>query len=487
MTPDRRRFAAIPVLAMATVKVTGTMVFAGGYGWHRDELYYLACARHLSFGYVDFPAVTPLLANLDQALFPGSLVALRLLPALAGATVVVIAAGIARELEGGAAAQALAAFAVLISPLYIGTNHLFQTVSFDQVVWAVFCWLVARILAGGDSRLWLIAGVVFGAGLEIKYTVIGLGVAAFIGLFLSSGRRQLTTHWPWLGLAISVALLAPNLWWQAGHGWDSVRFTLSHHGSTDGPAAYWAQQVLLVGPLHLPLVALGLRRLHSDARFRALFWTAVAVEVLFFAAGGKSYYPAPIYPLLYAAGSVAVAPFLARGRWRRGLIAAPAVLSALLLPIGLPVLPAQAAANSAVWKLRKDFADEYGWPDLARQVQGVYRSLPEGERGSATVLAENYGEAGALDLYGPALSLPGVLSPHLTYYYWAPRRMAPQTVISVGFSEEQLRTLFADVRPAGHVSNSYGVMNEEFGRPIYVCRQPRLPLWQQWPALKRLD
>lgn len=486
-TPGRARFAALPVLALAAVKVAGTMAFAAGYGWHRDELYYLACSRHLALGYVDFPALTPLLARLDQALFPGSLVGLRLLPALAGATVVVIAAAIARELGGGTAAQVLAAFAVLISPLYIGSNHLFQTVSFDQVVWALLCWLLARVLAGGDARLWVLVGLVFGVGLETKYTVIGLGVAAAAGLLVTAARRQLLTPWPWLALAISLALLAPNLWWQATHGWDSVRYTLSHHGNTDGPVAYWGQQILLFGPLHIPLVFLGLRFLHHDARFRALFWTALAVELLFFAAGGKSYYPAPIYALLYAAGAVSLAPFLARRRLRWGLVAVPAVMSGLLLPIGLPVLPARAAAGSVVTTARKDFADEYGWPELAGQVRDVQQRLPAGERGSAVILAENYGEAGALDLYGPPLSLPQVVSPHLTYYYWAPRRMAPQTVIAVGYSDDQLRPLFADVEAAGSISNSYGLRNEEFGRPIFVCRHPRRPLWQDWPGLKRLD
>ena len=486
-SPARPRFAAIPVVVLAAVKVAGTMAFAGGYGWHRDELYYLSCSRHLSLGYVDFPALTPLLAGLDQAFFPGSVVGLRLLPALAGAAVVVTAAAIARELGGATAAQVLAAFAVLISPLYIGSNHLFETVSFDQVVWALLCWLLVRVLAGGDARLWLLTGLVFGGGLETKYTVIGLGVVAAAGLLMTPARRQLVTPWPWLGLAISLALLAPNLWWQGTHGWDSLRYTLFHRGSTDGPLAYWAQQLLLVGPLHIPLAVVGLRFLYLDLRFRALFWTVLAVELLFFAAGGKAYYPAPIYPLIYAAGAVAIVPFLARGRWRWGLVAAPAVLSGLLLPVGLPVLPAQAAAASTVLKTRKDFADEFGWPELARQVQGVYRALPDGERGSAMILAQNYGEAGALDLYGPSLSLPQVVSPHLTYYYWAPPRMAPETVIAVGYSQDELRPLFADVQPAGTVGNSYGVRNEEFGRPIYVCRRPRRPLWLEWPGLKRLD
>jgi Dolichyl-phosphate-mannose-protein mannosyltransferase len=486
-TSTRPVFVALPVLALAAVKVTGTMAFANGYGWHRDELYYLACARHLALGYVDFPALVPLLARVDQTLFPGSLPALRVLPALGGAAILVVAAAIARELGGGAGAQVLAAFAVLISPLYIGANALFQTVTFDQMVWAVLCWLLVRILVGGDPRLWLLFGLVFGVGLETKFTVIGLGAGVLAGLLLTPARRHLATRWPWLGLGISLLLLAPNLWWQAGHSWDSVRYTISHHGNTDGPVAYWAQQLLLVGPLHIPLVVLGFRRTYKDVNVRALFWTAVTVELLFFASGGKAYYPAPIYALLYAAGSISLAQFLARGRGRWMLVAVPATLSALLLPIGLPVLPAQLAAQSVVWKARKDFADEYGWPELARQVQAVHRGLPASERGSAMVLAENYGEAGALDLYGPDLGLPAVVSPHLTYYYWAPPRMDPQTVISVGYSRNDLRPLFADVEPAGTISNAYGVQNEEYGRPIFVCRRPRRPLSSEWQALKRLD
>src|SRR5437588_275635 len=377
-------------LLMAT-KIGVTMAVADRYGWHRVELYSLASSRHLSPGYVDYPPITPLLARIDQAIFPGSLPGLRLLTVLAGAALIVIAALIARELGGGRASQALAGLAVLMSPLFVGANILFQTVSFDQLIWAAACLIFVRLLRGADRRAWLLLGLVFGIGLETKYTII-------------------------------------------------------------------------------------------------------ACELLFFAAGGKAYYPAPIYPLAYAAGSIwfveiaRFSPSPARGGgsgWGRLLVAGAVAVTLVLLPIGLPVLSAQAMADSGIWKARKDFADMYGWPELAQQVTSVSAGLPATDRNSVMILAANYGEAGALDLYGRGL--PPLVSPHLTYYYCAPTQMAPATVIAVGYSRADLATLFGSIQLAGTVANTYGLRNDEYGQPVWVCRDPLIPLGQAWPTLKSLE
>ncbi len=477
----------LPVVGLAAVKLAVSMVFAGRYGWHRDELYYLASARHLELGYVDYPPVTPAIARLVQVVAPDSVVALRFTSVLAGALVVVLAALMARELGGGRRAQLLSALAVVISPVFVGGNFIFETVSFDQLVWALLLWLVARVLAGGDRRLWLLAGLVLGIGLETKYTVAGLGVALAAGLLLTPGRRQLATRWPWLGATLAVIMLAPNLWWQAGHGWDSIAYTLHHRGNTDGPVAYWLQQGLfLVQPLLLPLVVAGAVWLWRSGTFRALAWTAILIELLFFAVGGKSYYPAPVYPLLYAAGAVWLERSVGSRLLRRAWVAAAVVTTLVLTPILLPVLPADVMARSGLLKV-PTLAEMYGWPDLAHEVAAAHASLHPSERRGAMVLASNYGEAGALDLYGPGLGLPPVVSPHLTYYYWAPARMSPNVVIAVGYERQDLEPLFADVTQVGTISNSYGVANQEAGMPIFVCRSPRRPLWQAWPSLKLLD
>ena len=192
------------LLLLVAAKVGVTMAVADRYGWHRDELYYLASSRHLALGYVDYPPITPLLARLDQIIFPGSLPALRLLTVLAGAGVIVVAALIARELGGNQLAQVLAGLAVLISPMFVGTNILFQTVSFDELVWAVACLILVRIVRGADPREWLFLGLVFGIGLETKYTVIGLAVAILIGLLATDRRYHLASRWPWLGLGLAA-------------------------------------------------------------------------------------------------------------------------------------------------------------------------------------------------------------------------------------------------------------------------------------------
>jgi len=461
------------------------MAVADRYGWHRDELYYLASSRHPALGYVDYPPITPLLARLDQAIFPGSLPALRLLTVLAGAAIIVVAALIARELGGNRLAQTLAAMAVLISPMFVGANILYQTVSFDELVWALVCLLFVRLLRGADRREWLLLGLVFGIGLETKYTVIGLGIAMLVGLLATKSRWHLASRWPWLGFGIAILLLVPNLVWQVGHHWDSVAYTIQHRGATDGPIAYVVQQLLLAGPQLLPIVVMGVWWLWRDERFKAAAVTIIAVELFFFLVGGKAYYPAPIYPLAYAAGSIWFVDFV-RHRWFRRLAVAVAVaITLVLLPIGLPILPAKAMADSGIWKARKDFADMYGWPDLVDQVTVVYQRLPLSDRNSVMILASNYGEAGALDFYGHGL--PPVVSAHLTYYYWAPAHMAPATVIVVGYSREYLATIFGDIQQAGPITNSYGLRNEEYGKAIWICRSPLVPLDQAWPGLKALD
>jgi 4-amino-4-deoxy-L-arabinose transferase-like glycosyltransferase len=462
-----------------------TMAVADRYGWHRDELYYLASSRHLALGYVDYPPITPLLARLDQAIFPGSLPALRLLTVLAGAAIIVVAALIARELGGDRLAQTLAALAVLISPMFVGANILFQTVSFDELVWPIVCLLFVRLLRGANPREWLLLGLVFGIGLETKYTVIGLGIAMLVGLLATRSRWHLASRWPWLGFGIALLLLVPNLVWQVGHHWDSVAYTIEHRGSTDGPIFYWVQQLLLAGPQLLPLIVMGVVWLWRAERLRAAAITIIAVELFFFLVGGKAYYPAPIYPLAYAAGAIWFVEAV-RHRWiRRVAVSVAVAITLVLLPIGLPILPAKAMADSGIWKARKDFADMYGWPDLVEQVTTVYQRLPLSDRSSVVILASNYGEAGALDFYGHGL--PPVVSAHLTYYYWAPAHMSPSTVIVVGYERSYLATIFGDIQQAGTITNSYGLHNEEYGKAIWICRSPLVPLDQAWPRLKALD
>jgi 4-amino-4-deoxy-L-arabinose transferase-like glycosyltransferase len=466
------------IALFASIKLAVTVSVSNRYGWHGDELYFVAASRHLDFGYVDFPPVVPLLAAADQAIAPGSLVALRLLAALAGCAVLVLTALIARELGGSTRAQAWAALALLLSPVFLGANALFHTASFDQLAWAAAVLVFARLLRTGDQRLWLVIGLVVGIGLETKHTMVALPVAMFAGLLATNRRATLLSAWPWMGVALALLIFLPNLIWQATHDWISVQYVLSHRGHTDGPFAYWWQQALVfINPVFLVPVALGLLALRKDQRFAALTYVFVAVLLIFFVLGGKSYYAAPIYPLGYAAGAIWLDQRLRRKIWIGGLAAAATGVTLVLATALLPIAP---VPNST-------FMDEIGWPELAQQTAQAYDSIPAGQRGNAMIVAHYYSQAAAIDFYGPDLGLPHTVSPHLSYWYWAPARMDPMTVVMVDFTLDEGNQLFSDCRQVGTVTNSLGIHNNTYGAPILVCSNPRRPLWQAWKSLQTLD
>jgi hypothetical protein len=480
------------VLALILVKLVATIGTSSRYGFHRDELYYLDCARHLALGYVDFPPVAPLLARLDTTLLLGtSLVGLRLMTALAGAAIMLVTAWMTRNLGGGPFAQFLAVLAVLTAPMFLGANGVFETVTFDQLTWSVVLLLVVHLLRTDNLRLWPAVGVAAGVGLETKYTILGLVAGLAIGFLLTSQRRQLRTPWPWLAALIALALLAPNLIWQIQHGWPSLSYVTTHHGriaQDTSRVSFLAEQLILVGPLALPLAGMGVYFLFTRLRYRALGWAFIVTELFFLVAGGKSYYAGPIYTLLFAAGAVQAAVVL-RGRLTRAGMAAALVLSgAVLLPLSLPVLPAKAMVQSNVWKVRTDYADEVGWPEMVAQVARVYRGLPPSERASTAILTSNYGEAGAIDLFGPARGLPRALSGHLTYYYWKPAHVDARTLIAIGIPRSMLAPLYRDIRLATYIRNDLDMRNEEWGTPIYLCRHVTgLTLDRAWPAQRHYD
>jgi hypothetical protein len=481
----RTDVAVIGGLALA--KLTLHLATNGLYDFHRDSLYYLDSARHPAWGYVDYPPVTPMVARLSLWLFGPSVWGLRLWPSLAGTMMVVLTALIARELGGGRFARILAAIGALTSPALLGSNWLFQTVTLDQLMWLLSFWLAARLVRTHDRRLWLALGVTLGVGLETKYTVVALIAGLGVGTLLTPLRRDLATPWPWMGLGLTLLIFLPNLLWQAASGWPSIEYTLNHKSvqSVDfSPLTFLAEQVGLIGPLAIPLWLAGLYWLMSVPSRRLLGIAAVVPFVIYLFVG-KSYYVGPLDPLLLSAGSCGLEMWTRRrATWLRPAIAVALVAQALvLLPLALPVLPEATMARSALPELRKDFADTVGWHDLVAQVASVYDALPPDERANAVILTNNYGEAGAIDTYGRSLGLPTAVSGELTYYYWKPSRL-DGPVIAVGLDPSFLATLFYECSQVGTISNSYGLHNEEFGAPISVCRQPRLPLDQLWPKLK---
>ena len=488
-SPSLWSSATAIVLVLAGVKLLATVAFSGRYGYHRDELYYIACGRHLALGYVDFPPVVPLLARLSEILFGSSLRSLRLFPALAGTAIVFLSARMTRELGGGRFAQVLAALATLLTPIYLGGNAEFETVTFDQLIWVVVLILVIRLVKTGDERLWLAIGAVFGLGLLTKETILALGLGLAGGLVLTDARKQLRSRWLWLGALTALLMLSPNVIWQIQHGWPTLTYTRQHRSDTGSRLDFVLQQLLLIGPPSVPLALFGIFRLFRRQRDRLLGWTFVITELALFSSGGKPYYVGGLYALLFAAAAVGVAELAERRNtaWIRPVATGLVLFGIVAVPISLPVLPEATMADIGLWKIRQDYADMIGFPQIAADVARVYDGLPEAERRSTVILGWSYGLTAPIDFYGERYDLPTPISPHLTYYYWKPTHLDAATVIAVGVPPAVLATLFREVTQAGVVETPLGIDNDENGRLIYVCRGPKVSLDAAWPGLQRFS
>jgi 4-amino-4-deoxy-L-arabinose transferase-like glycosyltransferase len=458
-------FALWPLLAVVAVKCMLTFSVAGRYGWHRDELYYAVAGLHLQGGYVEFPPVTALLSALARELFGWSLVGFRAFTILASAGTVLVGALVARELGAGRRAQTLAAILVAFAPGMIATNWLFQPVAFDQLTTMVVLWLALRLVLGHGS--WLLLGVAVGVGLETKYTLVVVLVLLVATFFV--WRRALLQTWSFaLAVAIVTVLVVPNLVWEAGHGWTSVHFFLNPPPSaSDETRPQFIVNLLLLTAIAVPVAVAGVMSLVSDRLLRPLGWTVVGTVVAYFALGGKSYYALPAVLFALAAGALPLDRWLTPGRlWIAG--GAFVVVDLLFLPILLPVLPLRTAEQHGVISGRSDYKSEIGWPAYVRQVE-------RHAGGANVIVAANYGEAGALELFGR--NLPPVASADVTMRYWRPQVTGRRALV-IGYSHSTA-SFCADYRVFARIST---VGSDERGNEIAGCTL-RGTLVRVWPLI----
>jgi hypothetical protein len=502
MSPATRSLA---LLALA--KLLLHLATSSGYGFFRDEFYYLACTEHLALGYVDHPPLSIALLWLSRAILGDSLLAIRFLPALAGAATVFTTGIIARELGGRRAAQMLAALAAFIAPLYLALNHFFSMNAFDLLFWVLLAYLAVRMLARNEPRLWLAFGAIAGLGLENKVSVAFLAFGLVVGLLATPQRRLLASRWLWIGGALALLLFLPHLFWQVREGWPTLEFVANAQAEKIlplTPLEFGLQQIVLVHPLNLPLWLGGLAALLVTprlARFRALGWAYLAVFALLAIQQTKAYYLVPIYPLLFAAGAVQLEAFCLRRRWAWGIPAAAALLAtggAATLPMAVPVLPVEtyvafsaslpfgepAAERHELGALPQFFADMHGWEELAETVARVQRGLPPGERAGVRVLTRNYGEAGAIDFLGRSRGLPPAISGHNSYFLWGPGDFSGEVLIVLGRSPEELAEWFESVELIDTVRCTWCIPHQD-GVPVYVVRKLVVPVEEAWQRLKR--
>ncbi len=496
-------------MLLAGCAAVATFVFhllaAGRYGYQRDELYFIACARHLAWGYVDQPPLIAVVAKFALALFGDSLFGIRLLPALAAAVTVVVVGRIARRLGGGLLAQGLAMIALALAPFYLAVGNLLTMNAFEPLLWMSAAYLFLKAESDDRALRWIALGVVVGLGFLNKYSMFFFMTCACVAIAMTKDRRAFARPGFWLAVGIAVMMWLPNLFWQADHGWPQLEVLRNAEVDKNvvvGPFMFYLQQVLMMNPLTAPIWIAGLWFLlfaPGGARLRWFGLTYVLLSLAYIVLKAKVYYLAPIYPVLIGAGGVVLERLLAPRRVLTVAYTSLMVLSGLAIaPEAFPLLPMPAfLAYEHVFDVRgikmekhpsgivpQQFADMLGWNELAATMASAYDALPLADRSRAAIVTYNYGQAAALDFFGPKYGLPPALSGHNNYYLYGTRGYSGDVVLTVGLSRALLATEWRDIKQVGTFHDEF-VLPDQNDLPIYLCRDRIRDFAAWWPATKR--
>lgn len=489
---DLPRFAAVPVGIVVAVQAVVLTALSGRYGFHRDELYFVAAGRRPDWGYVDNPPITPWLARASTSLFGETPTGLRVVATLLGMATVVVVALIAREFGGGRGAQVFTAIATALSSYVLVVSHMLATNSADTLLWSLITLFGLRLLRTGDGRWWLAVGAAAGVGLANKWLVLLLLSGLGVGVAIAGPRGVLRTWWLAAGIGVAVVLAAPTVVWQVAHGWPmlTVAGGISEDDGLENRVLFMPMQLVLLSPILVPVWIAGLVRPWRDAGVRwaralAIAYPVVCVELLVL--GGKPYYAIPLLLPLVALGADPALRWLRRGRATRQVLtgAAAAVCVVVSVLIGLPVVP-PSALNGVLLAMNKEPGEQVGWPDFADTVASAWERIPATERDTAVILAGNYGEAGAIERFGPERGLPQPYSPHMSYADWGPppdRQVGPVLLIGRFERGSPASRLITGCRPVARHQNADGVDNDEEGVVLSLCTLTE-PWSTAWPVLR---
>ncbi|WP_147267963.1 glycosyltransferase family 39 protein [Spongiactinospora rosea] len=500
-TPAAPAAVGVPAIAWRPVLVLTAFYWAvlvavsARYGFHRDELYFIEAGRHPAWGYPDQPPLLPLLMRAITEVSGESMVAVRVVAASIVAAGVVVAALTARELNGGRTAQLMTAAAYAVSPFILNIGHSLYTVTVDLLATTALIWLLLRWVRTGQAVWALTAGAAAAVALQAKYLVAFVLAAILAGMLIAGPRDLLRRAAPWAAAVVAMIPSIPSLLWQHAHGWPQLGMAEAIGANDDflGRPGFLPYLVILTGLLTSPLWAYGWVRLFRSPRlhrYRFLGWAYLILVVSFLAAGGKPNYLAGLWAALWAAGAVELESRLAAARWPRPVLPGVyAVAGALAAVMSLPIYPlawlarSPQATNSAT-------TETVGWPALVAEVARVRDTLPPAERPLVTIMADNYGEAGAIDLYGGRYGLPPAHSGHNGYWHFrVPARDGGPTIF-VGprgaAGRAYLARFWHEVTPAGRIDNGVGLASKEQGRTIWICRGQRAPWRELWPSFAHL-
>ena len=503
------RTAIAVILCLSACKLLVHLYAGRHYGYFVDELYYLACSRHLAWGYVDQPPLIASITWIARSLFGNSLPAIRLLPAVAGAGEVALTALIARELGGKRFAQGLAALATLVAPGILAGDNLLTMNAFEPLFWMGCAWLVIHMVKTGNPKAWIWFGILAGVGLENKYSMLIFGAGIVFGLLLTPQRRVLASPWLWIGGAVAFLIFLPNLLWNIQHHFPFLELQANIRSSGRDvrltPLAFFGEEILATHPLTVPLWLAGLWFYFFSASgkpFRALGWAWIFTAAVIVTLSPRVYYLFPAFPTLFAGGAVIWEVWLDGRRalwWKLAWPALLAATGALFAPLAIPVLPPETyirytkalhlapppIETHRLGPLPQVFADQFGWEEMAATVARVYNNLPPEVRPKTAIFGQNYGQAGAIDLFGPKYGLPAAISGHQSYFLWGPRGYTGESVIVMAGRQQDLESRFAGVQKVASVYHPYSMPYEHFD--VFYCRGLRQPLNEIWPQVKNWD
>jgi hypothetical protein len=483
-----------------------TAVYSG-YGYFIDELYYIACSKRLALGFVDQPPLSVALLALSRWVFGDSLPAIRILPSLAIADSVFLAGAMALRLGGNRQGLIIAALGTIAVPIYLVMGSFYSMNVFEILVWTAILYFMIRLVQTGEPKYWLAIGVLIGLGLELKHTSALYAFAIIVGMLLTSTRRFLWNKWFLWSLALAFLLILPNLVWQYINGFPSAEFyrnAMLNKNIATPPLKVVLSQVLFMNPLTLPIWVAGLAYCFfslEGRRYRFFGYAYVALLAIMIAT--QSSRPdriGSIYTVLLALGAVGITS-ISSSALRKVVVPATIIilLGGIILatPISTPLLPPPALksylsslgvsfdieAGKVNEALPQWIGDRLGWHDLAAEVGRVYHALPADEQKNAVIVSANYGEAGALELYGPEFGLPPVYATHNSYHSWGPPPDSVHTYIAVFVSRKDLDRLFGSVEQAGLQTCEYCTRPQQ-RVPIYVARNPRFLASKEWASFK---
>jgi 4-amino-4-deoxy-L-arabinose transferase-like glycosyltransferase len=500
-----------------------------GYDYFIDELNFIVCGQHLDWGYIDHPPLVPLIARISRELFGESLLGLRLVPALAAAGLAGLAAEAARRLGGGLFSRWLAGLTVLAAPVLSADGLLLSADTLQPLAWLASAMILISVTKETRPPVWIGLGVIVGLALLAKYLMAFFLLAAAVGILLTPARRMLATKGPWLAIAVAFLILLPNLLWQYRHGWPFLQLNSAAYNGrnlTISLFSYLTEEMLIVGPLTAPIWIAGLVGFAFSPKLSGGRWLAIAWIVLMslmLVLHGKSYYPAAIYPILLAGGAVVIESLIRAQAARMAVLAATVFAGVTLAPFTLPILPVDrfisyqgfiarvaglASQQVAIDKqptgeLPPNYANMFGWREMASAVGRAYADLPPDLRDHAVFLARDYAEAAALDVFGGAPAI----SSNNNYFLWGPQdhdgsvvlllSTAPSPELRTAYAglganarigeveevRQDLLELYGSAEPVAYINPDHAY---PFGRhmTLWLCRDRHTSLVADWDRLR---